>query len=148
LMVLAGLTTAADWIGSNPKWFPKSPTADESYFRTAEDRADKALAALRWANPAETSSPVSAFAKTFSYLLGDRLPRPLQREVEEVARELHGPALVLIEAPMGEGKTEAALYLAECWRRNAGSGTYVALPTMATSNGMFPRVKTFLEKTI
>ena len=49
---------------------------------------------------------------------------------------------------MGEGKTEAALYLAEHWRRKGNGGAYVALPTMATSNGMFPRLKNFLEKTI
>jgi CRISPR-associated endonuclease/helicase Cas3 len=46
---------------------------------------------------------------------------------------------------MGEGKTEAAWYVADVWDRAGGQGTYVALPTMATSNQMFERVGKFLE---
>ena len=60
--------------------------------------------------------------------------------------EARGPSLVLIEAPMGEGKTEAAWYLADCWNRRGGAGAYVALPTMATSNQMFERVTQFLGR--
>ena len=55
------------------------------------------------------------------------------------------PGIVIVEAPMGEGKTEAAWYVADCWDRKDGAGTYVALPTMATSNQMFDRVGNFLE---
>ncbi len=46
---------------------------------------------------------------------------------------------------MGEGKTEAAWYVSDAWDRRGGQGTYVALPTMATSNQMFDRVGKFLE---
>ena len=50
------------------------------------------------------------------------------------------PALVVIEAPMGEGKTEAALSCA-----TGSRGIYVAMPTQATSNALFPRLAPFLE---
>jgi CRISPR-associated endonuclease/helicase Cas3 len=63
-----------------------------------------------------------------------------------VADRLEHPALVIVEAPMGEGKTEAALYVAD--RGNAALGMrghYVALPTQATSNQMFGRVCDFLQ---
>ena len=53
--------------------------------------------------------------------------------------------MLIVEAPMGEGKTEAAWYAAATWDRRGGQGTYVALPTMATSNQMFERVGKFLE---
>ena len=56
-----------------------------------------------------------------------------------------GPGLLIVEAPMGEGKTEAGWYVAAYWNRQEGQGTYVALPTMATSNQMFDRVGDFLE---
>lgn len=48
---------------------------------------------------------------------------------------------------MGEGKTEAALYLADHLQHQSGAGGfYIGLPTQATSNAMFERVKSFLQK--
>jgi CRISPR-associated endonuclease/helicase Cas3 len=53
---------------------------------------------------------------------------------------------LLVEAPMGEGKTEAALYAhLELQRRLGHRGLYVALPTKATGNAMFSRVLKFLR---
>jgi CRISPR-associated endonuclease/helicase Cas3 len=57
------------------------------------------------------------------------------------------PGLAIIEAPTGDGKTEAAIYLAEHWRRAAGrDGLYLALPTAATSNQMHARYAEFLRR--
>ena len=54
--------------------------------------------------------------------------------------------MVIIEAPMGEGKTEAAMYLADRWASTYGvDGMYFALPTQATSSQMFSRIRSFLE---
>jgi len=48
---------------------------------------------------------------------------------------------------MGEGKTEAAMLLADCWAARLGQqGCYFALPTQATSNQMFDRVRSFLAR--
>ncbi|MFR6378830.1 MAG: DEAD/DEAH box helicase [Evtepia sp.] len=53
--------------------------------------------------------------------------------------------MVLIEAPMGEGKTEAGIYaalqMARQWKKH---GFYVGLPTSATSNQMVGRMREFL----
>ena len=47
---------------------------------------------------------------------------------------------------MGEGKTEAAIYLATQWMSaTGGAGMYVALPTAATSNQMHGRVQEFIQ---
>jgi len=51
------------------------------------------------------------------------------------------PGLVIIEAPMGEGKTEAAWILAEKWRDKGYHGMYMALPTMATSDSLHSRYR-------
>jgi CRISPR-associated endonuclease/helicase Cas3 len=48
---------------------------------------------------------------------------------------------------MGEGKTEAAIYLADRWGARPGQrGCYFALPTQATSDQMYRRVWEFLKR--
>jgi len=48
---------------------------------------------------------------------------------------------MIVEAPMGEGKTEAALYAADlAMCRGFARGLYVAMPTQATGNAMYKRV--------
>ncbi|HJZ54874.1 MAG TPA: CRISPR-associated helicase Cas3', partial [Gemmataceae bacterium] len=81
----------------------------------------------------------------FSEATGIEEPRQLQKHIAGLAVRMNEPGLFIVEAPMGEGKTEAAWYVADCWDRRGGQGTYVALPTMATSNQMFDRVGKFLE---
>ena len=73
--------------------------------------------------------------------------RPMQCEIERhLLKEAENPLLVLIEAPMGEGKTEAGIYaatqMAKYWGKD---GLYVALPTAATANQMVGRVQGMLS---
>jgi CRISPR-associated endonuclease/helicase Cas3 len=83
--------------------------------------------------------------KSFKDLFNLNTRRPLQDAIIDLADTLKEPGIVIIEAPMGEGKTEAALYLADSWGIAPGPrGFYVALPTQATSNQMFGRVKKYL----
>lgn len=142
-LYLAGLVTVADWVASNEEFFPwvKDPPTD--YIATSAERAEEALRRIRWPR---SGSP--ALPEPFAAVFPRWPPRPLQTACEAVVRTLAGPALLLVEAPMGEGKTEAALYAADWWRRRTGGGAYVALPTMATSNGLFPRVRDFLAATV
>jgi CRISPR-associated endonuclease/helicase Cas3 len=150
-MVLAGLTSVADWIGSNQAFFrPKGcPAVVQSgldldgYFTEAQDRAKQALTALGWLERGKPGA-MRSFAELFADILPGE-PRPLQRVVAESAQRMTKPTLMVVEAPMGEGKTEAAWYVADVWDQAGGQGTYVALPTMATSNQMFDRVGEFLK---
>ena len=72
--------------------------------------------------------------------------RPLQIEVERLFHENDAfYDILLIEAPMGEGKTEAGMYAALQMARAARKdGFYVALPTAATSNQMVFRIRDLL----
>ncbi|MBR3178848.1 MAG: CRISPR-associated helicase Cas3' [Clostridia bacterium] len=65
--------------------------------------------------------------------------RGIQRCAEELPYE--ELALMIIEAPMGEGKTETALFAANsiCHYQKK-DGFYIALPTTATGNQMYHRV--------
>ncbi len=147
-MYVAGLTSVADWIGSNVAFFPPAgnpPLLDkafdvDAYFDRAGQQAVDALKRLGWLGRADNVTPTT-FESLFPVI---EKPRPLQTAVTEIVASMTEPGLLIVEAPMGEGKTEAAWYAAAQWDRRGGQGTYVALPTMATSNQMYDRVGVFL----
>ena len=143
-VLLAGLTCVADWIGSNEEHFPYAPsgTSPEKYVILAQQRAYDAIKGMGWANWKPPTS-VATFERLFPSI---QSPWPCQRRAETLAPQLTGSAsLVLIEAPMGEGKTEAAMFFADYWAAKLQQqGCYFALPTQATSNQMFGRVRQFI----
>ncbi|PWV84946.1 CRISPR-associated endonuclease/helicase Cas3/CRISPR system Cascade subunit CasA [Prauserella marina] len=64
----------------------------------------------------------------------------------EVARAIRGAGMVIVEAPMGVGKTEAALVAAEELAHTSGAGgVLIALPTQATTDAMFSRVREWIK---
>jgi CRISPR-associated endonuclease/helicase Cas3 len=146
LALLAGLTSVCDWIASNEDFFPAEPApADPAgYYRRAQVQAAEALHSLGWTRSRLPASSPRSFAELFPACTA---PRPLQQAVAALATDVNAGSLVLIEAPMGEGKTEAALQLVDHWlHRHHHGGLYVALPTTATSNQMFERLMSFLEQ--
>lgn len=67
--------------------------------------------------------------------------RPMQEVVVEAARSMQSGGMMCIEAPMGQGKTEAGLIAAEFLAQATGrTGVAFAAPTQATSNALFDRV--------
>lgn len=144
-MLLSGLTSFADWIGSNEEWFPFGTSEDcddlDRWFKERRVRAGQALDEIGW----RPRTPLSLEAKSFEQVFKFP-PRPLQRAVADAVINLKGPAILLVEAPMGEGKTEAAYFAhLELQRRFGHRGLYVALPTKATGNAMFKRTLKFLR---
>ncbi|MBW1990541.1 MAG: CRISPR-associated endonuclease Cas3'' [Deltaproteobacteria bacterium] len=144
---LAGLVCVADWVASNEQFFPFThPSVEIGRYREQALRqagaALKELAFTGWRAPFDFKDLAELFPAIGAHGL-----RPLQETVRTFSKSLKGPGLVILEAPMGEGKTEAAMYLADRWAVLLGQrGCYFALPTMATSNQMFSRVKEFLGR--
>lgn len=144
-MLLSGLTSFADWIGSNEEIFHYGVPSDfpdlKDWFEKRRVLADGALDAIGW----ESRMPLSQESRTFDQVFGFP-PRPLQKAIADALVAMEGPAILLVEAPMGEGKTEAAFFAhLEMQRRFGHRGLYVALPTKATGNAMFKRTLKFLR---
>ncbi len=75
-------------------------------------------------------------------------PNALQCSVAEgLPPLLFGPGLLLVMAPMGMGKTEAALHAARLMGDAAGTaGLFMTLPTMATSDQMYERILAYVQR--
>lgn len=141
-ILLAGLASVADWVGSSREHFPyEGHVADpDAYSVLARQRAKAALRSIGW-QCLPQAVPVS-FNDMFEFA-----PNEVQKAVMSVSRHLKGKSLVLIEAVMGQGKTEAAFWVEDEARSvRETAGAYVALPTEATSNQMFERIRGFLLK--
>ena len=145
LLLLGGIVSVADWIASDESRFPylsDAPFEPRAYVTARQVRARDAIAAIGWLARPSTTSPEMTFEAAFA-----KQPRPLQRAADRLGAEVAPPAIAIIEAPMGEGKTEAALRLADRWMRAGNArGIYFALPTQATSNQMLERVIAALER--
>ena len=145
VMTMTGFTILCDWIGSDERFFGPCAGWDLVTYQTESRRlAYAAVQSAGFFQPVISASP-AGFTNLF---LDIPHPRPLQSAIDLIPDSLlKHPCLAVIEAPTGEGKTEAALALAR--RIAILSGTdelYYALPTMATSNQMFLRLQKHLVK--
>lgn len=153
-MRLAGLTSFADWIGSSfyPELkFDSFENNLAGYWEASKALAQKRLNQLGWTKRETLVTEAKPLSEVFDYLTRKSnqpfMPRPLQVEVKNLVDHSDQPTLLLVEAAMGEGKTEAALYAyLRLQAQNQHRGLYIALPTMATGNQMFERTADFLAE--
>jgi CRISPR-associated endonuclease/helicase Cas3 len=137
---LAGLTTVADWIGSDERFFPADNTPNNQ-----EETARQALDFIGLQKP-------SLIVNLSFHDLFHDADKP---EIEWIPNEMQlkalakisEPGIYVIEAPMGMGKTEAALWAAyQLLGSGKATGIYFALPTQATSNRMHIRMNEFVSR--
>ncbi|WP_307623985.1 CRISPR-associated helicase Cas3' [Streptomyces sp. V3I7] len=146
-VLLTAMVIVSDWIASNPELFPYFPDAAG---RNERERLTAAWEGLDLPEPWRAQEPAGDAEDLFTSRF--RLPenarvRPVQEEALRLARDMERPGLMIVEAPMGEGKTEAALAVAEIFAARSGAGgVFFALPTMATGNAMFPRLLDWLSR--
>jgi len=152
-VLITGVTVVADWLASQESFLAlrmakltlpddghlDAQTVASHFFRSRE----LAPELVRSAGLARVAMRQGTFQETF-----DCSPRPLQASIEEVLpRLVRGPGVLLVTAPTGEGKTEAALFAARLLGDAAGTpGLFVALPTMATADQMHRRVAAYASK--
>lgn len=140
-LVLAGHLIMADWIASDERRF----TGDGSVTPTLAGARERAsgvlptLGLLPGLRPDPDCDPEELLQRRFGLT-----PRPLQLLVATAAQT--APGLMIVEAPMGEGKTEAALLAVELLARKGGQdGVFFALPTQATSDPVYTRVLRWVD---
>lgn len=132
--VLAGLTTVSDWIGSGSLF--EDPESDW------QSRIELALDNAGYVHP--TVIPGLSFSAVFNDGISDFQPRETQLKLIEATKE---PGVYVLEAPMGLGKTEAALYAAyQLLEKKLATGIYFALPTQLTSDKIHERVNAYLNR--
>lgn len=143
LFLLAGLISVADWIASDEKTFGylnSAPPDIDIYVQERTDIAQNLLQKLSMGTKVDIE-------KSFSDLFSFGKPNSCQQATLDVLSRLTHPMLIVVETPMGSGKTEAAqAAYARLAVRDGLRGMYCALPTQATGNAMFDRMKKFLVR--
>lgn len=126
--VLAGLVTVSDWIASGIEF---------EDIKDHQNHIDKLVINAGFVKP--TLKKGLTFKDIFEFE-----PNEIQKDV---ISKIDNFSECIIEAPMGTGKTETALYLTyKILEQDKANGIYFALPTQLTSEKIFDRFGTFLEK--
>lgn len=137
-MIFTGLLILSDWIASSSDFIVN----DESDYENASHRSARELINKYGLDTESEIVDFECFSDCFK--IDKKNMRNIQLACEE--KLPYNSKLVIIEAPTGEGKTEAALYSAyKMCIEQKKSGIYVALPTSATSNQMYGRVRDSLN---
>lgn len=142
--VILGLLILSDWISSgeafaNAEQWIHNKNAQEQIAGKVEEfllKSGLAQDEIAWGNH---------FTDVWPWI-PQNMMRPIQQTVQNLIDSGEQHSLVLIEAPMGEGKTEAGMFaavqMAKAWNK---TGFYVALPTAATSNQMVHRLRSWFK---
>ncbi len=137
-----GFYVLCDWIGSDEKIFKyqSQVQALQQYWQnTALKTAEEAI---RKAGilPCKSNCEFDPLAELLDLPENAQLT-PLQTLIHDIPL-LDKPQLFIIEDETGAGKTEASLILLNrLMAKGLGNGFYLALPTMATADGIYPRVQ-------
>lgn len=136
--VVSGLVTVADWIGSG------------DYF--ADYVLDSVLSRPELEVRALEAIVAAGFRKVrvrFGLSFQEVFPFAPNEIQTTLVTAVDRPGVYILEAPMGIGKTEAALYAAyKLIEKESATGIYFALPTQLTSEKIYERMEMFLERII
>ena len=138
LGMFAGLIAVSDWIGSDDRFFSAQCETSAMLPDIRRAAAIKAVASIG------LDIIPAVHSNLFSDLFRD-LSKP--NALQEATATLCGrPGLWIIEAPMGCGKTEAALLAAShALHSGYARGVFFGLPTQTTSNRIHKRVGKWLD---
>lgn len=130
LSAISGLTTISDWLASSDLFCTTNVSDSEVMVsQKLEELGFKDL---------EINKNIS-----FETMFGFK-PNVIQQEFIDI---IEPGGVFVLEAPMGIGKTEAALYAAyRVLSSDHATGIYFALPTQITSEKIYERFTAFIDK--
>ncbi len=145
--IISGLLCVADWIGSaidqerldkaksiNPK--------DPFLQLVSEGLSNSGLIGFNIKNQLDFNAMFGTVDQSFE-------PNPVQEAMIQAVIENGAGNIYVLQAPMGVGKTEAALFAAHWLLANDGAtGIYFGMPTQVTSNKIHERVDQFLPRIV
>lgn len=146
--LFTGFYVLCDWIGSGSKFkyysienkFKLKDYWDEIAFKTAKEAILEAGIL-----PCQTNSELDPLTQLLDLPASAELT-PLQNLVKMLDIQ-QSPQLFIIEDETGAGKTEASLILLNrLMAKGLAEGFYLALPSMATADGIYPRVQKTYDK--
>lgn len=156
--LFAGWVALADWIGSDERTFPfidcmrfsKEYPNGETWnflYRVYRKNAEKRIKALGLDAVANLDRwPLAAMGK-FKKNEVQRAMQVVTASISNTFTCAKDGALIILEAPMGSGKTEAALLAAgELVQAGQAQGIVFALPAQASANMVYRRLGDFTAK--
>ncbi|GAA3857796.1 CRISPR-associated helicase Cas3' [Streptomyces sedi] len=155
-VLTTGVVILADWLVSQRSWVRarlrqrlSTPDAERDDWSRHAARARQALPGLL--DKAQLRQPTWKPETTFAGLFPQiTQPYPLQADIDaHLPALVHGPGLVIVTAPTGDGKTESGLLAARLLGHASGTpGLGTFLPTMATTDAMHRRKRRFADRTL
>ncbi len=147
-MLFLGIIVLSDWLASSDAFayydLKEGEECQDYYCRVRE----RACELVQKSHLSATKLPEGVHFTDVWKTIPRNGMRSLQTVTEYIMKAKEKPLLLLIEAPMGEGKTEAGAYAAFRMGNHFGKkGFYVALPTAATANQMHERMKRLMDDT-
>lgn len=144
-VLMTGLLIMSDWIASNTSLFPLVEVGNDVLNEEQmKERANIAWEKLDFPHALQNNQlkfDIKKFKNEFGFL-----PNDMQKTVIDIV-DKKNIRLMLIEAPMGGGKTEAALSAAEViLSKSSTNGVMFCLPSQATANGLFSRIRSWAEQ--
>lgn len=145
-VILNGLVIMADWLASS---FPLI-NLDEGFAAFTDENLKKRfeVGISNWKSNTDKWENYNfydtdeLYKKRFGFK-----PRDIQKKIAQEIQNTADPGMIIIEAPMGIGKTEIALSAVEEIATKTGRNElFFGLPTQATANAMFKRVEDWLDK--
>lgn len=142
-----GVITLADWLGSDTTFFPYSEPGDDPRFEWAQGQARAAIAAIGL-DPRAARSALGFGPIDFSRIVpvAGAEPRGVQATMADLPLP-NAASLTILEAPTGEGKTEAALlHYLRLFQAGRVDGVYFALPTRTAARQLYTRITGIIDR--